>query len=128
MPRPIHFEIHAETPARAQTFYRELFGWTFTQWGGQEYWLIKTGEAPEPGIDGGLILRRGASPTTGAPVNAFVCTVGVMNLAQTLDRGVALGGSIALPTMAIPGVGWLAYLHDTEGNILGVMENDPNAK
>ena len=29
MPRPIHFEIHAENPERAQRFYRELFGWTF---------------------------------------------------------------------------------------------------
>ena len=27
-----------------------------------------------------------------------------------------------------PGVGWLAYFHDTEGNIFGAMQSDPNAK
>jgi predicted enzyme related to lactoylglutathione lyase len=26
------------------------------------------------------------------------------------------------------GVGWLAYVTDTEGNILGLMQSDPTAK
>jgi predicted enzyme related to lactoylglutathione lyase len=30
--------------------------------------------------------------------------------------------------MAIPGVGWLCYFKDTEGNIFGMMQNDPAAK
>jgi predicted enzyme related to lactoylglutathione lyase len=30
--------------------------------------------------------------------------------------------------MGVPGVGWLAYFKDTEGNIFGIMQNDPNAK
>lgn len=30
MPRPIHFEIHAADPERAQRFYGALFGWSFT--------------------------------------------------------------------------------------------------
>ena len=37
------------------------------------------------------------------------------------------GGSIALPRMPIPGVGWLFYAKDTEGNIFGVTQPDPNA-
>ena len=51
MPRVIHFEIHAENPQRAVDFYTNLLGWQFTQWAGQEYWLIKTGDPAEPGID-----------------------------------------------------------------------------
>ena len=39
-----------------------------------------------------------------------------------------LRGTLALPKMAVPGVGWLAYVKDTEGNILGMMQRDPNAK
>jgi len=35
------------------------------------------------------------------------------------------GGTIALPKMPIPGVGWLAYCKDTEGNIFGLMQADP---
>ena len=38
------------------------------------------------------------------------------------------GGSMAVPKMAVPGVGWLAYCKDTEGHIFGMMQNDPAAK
>ncbi len=40
----------------------------------------------------------------------------------------ALGGQVALPKMAVPGLGWLAYGKDTEGNIFGFMQADPLAK
>jgi predicted enzyme related to lactoylglutathione lyase len=29
--------------------------------------------------------------------------------------------------MPIPGMGWLAYVKDTEGNIFGMMQSDPAA-
>jgi len=35
---------------------------------------------------------------------------------------------VALEKMPVPGVGWLAYLKDPEGNIFGIMQNDPAAK
>jgi predicted enzyme related to lactoylglutathione lyase len=128
MPRPIHFEIHAENPARAQAFYEGMFGWTFSQWAGQPYWLIKTGEPGQPGIDGGMVPRRGAAPASGQPVNAYVCTVDVTDLDASVTKATGTGGTLALPKMAIPGVGWLAYVTDTEGNIFGMMQNDPGAK
>ncbi len=34
---------------------------------------------------------------------------------------------VALPKMAVPGVGWLAYCKDTEGNIFGFMQSDETA-
>ena len=37
------------------------------------------------------------------------------------------GGTIVLDKNAIPGVGWLFYFKDTEGNIVGAMHNDPSA-
>jgi hypothetical protein len=54
--------------------------------------------------------------------------VDVAHLATTLQRVKSLGGTEALPTMAIPGVGWLAYCKDPEGNIFGMMESDATAK
>jgi uncharacterized protein len=128
MPRPIHFEIHAADPDRAMRFYGQLFGWTFTAWGAVGYWLVKTGEAPEPGIDGGLLQRRGPPPTEGQAVNALGCTVGVKSVDETLAKCQALGGHVALPKMPVPGVGWLAYVRDTEGNILGVHQLDNTAR
>lgn len=38
------------------------------------------------------------------------------------------GGQVIRPKMAVPGVGWMAYIKDTEGNIFGLMESDPGAK
>ena len=128
MPRPIHFEIHAENPQRAIAFYTALFGWTFTQWGDQPYWLAATGDKSTPGIDGGLLPRQGAAPANMAAVNAFVCTVDVADVDAYSKRVVELGGSIALPKMPIPTVGWLAYGKDTEGNLFGMMAMDAAAK
>jgi len=124
MNRVVHFEIHAEDPQRAIAFYEGLFGWTFTQWGGMDYWLITTGTEP-PGIDGGLMPRRG--PIDGTAVFAFVCTVNVEQVDESLAAAVRLGGTVAAPKMPIPGVGWLVYANDTEGNIFGMMHNDPAA-
>jgi hypothetical protein len=131
-PRPMHFEIHAADTARARRFYEGLFSWKFEQWpgGAQEYWLIGTGAMDQPGgINGGLLKRIGGEPVEGQPVNSFICTVGsVDDVDATAHKAVSLGGSVASPKMPIPGIGWLAYVKDTEGNILGIMQNDPAAK
>lgn len=129
MPRPIHFEIHAGDPERAIGFYTAMFGWKFTAWtGAWPYWLIDTGE-DGPGINGGLIGRMGAEPDREAPtpVIGWVCTVGVKDVDGDVAKAVSLGGSVAVPKMAIPGVGWLAYVKDTEGNIVGLMDDDRTA-
>ncbi len=129
MPRICHFEIHAEQPERAIKFYSDCFGWKFNKWPGEwDYWLITTGPQDQPGIDGGLIMRHGAGPLEGQAVNSFVCTMDVANLDEQLTQVVAAGATIALPKMPVPGVGWLAYIKDTEGNILGLMQDDPQAK
>ena len=128
MPRVVHFEIHADDPGRARQFYGDLFGWEFSEFGGpMDYWIIRTGSEGQPGIDGGMMRRMGAPPAEGQPVNAYVCTIDVDHLDQSLDRALALGGTHALSKMPIPGIGWLAYAKDPEGNIFGMMQADPNA-
>lgn len=127
MPRPVHFEIHAADPARAEAFYKDVFGWEFAKWDGPaNYWLVRTGR-DTAGIDGGMVERKGEIPPDGAPVNGYVCTVGVASLETYLKRAIEHGATLAVPKMATPGVGWLAYVKDTEGNLLGIMEPDPNA-
>ena len=126
MARVIHFEIHAENPERAIKFYKNLFGWEFKKWDGpQSYWLITTGPDSQPGINGGLVERRGK--IDGTAVIAYVCTVDTASVDDSVRKAQAEGGSVALPKMPIPGVGWLAYCKDTEGNIFGLMQPDPKA-
>jgi predicted enzyme related to lactoylglutathione lyase len=129
MPRVSHFEIHADDPERAIRFYSDLFGWEFQKWDGpMPYWLIKTGPDSEPGINGGLMKRMGPPPADMQPVNAYVCTTVVPDLDDRLAKALGSGGTLALAKMAVPGVGWLAYIKDPEGNILGMMQMDPAAK
>jgi len=125
MPRVVHFEIHAADPERAVNFYQTLFGW-FQKWEGpMDYWLIITGPDDQRGINGGLVRRQGE--IDGQAVIAYVCTVDVEDVDASVKTAIDNGGQVALPKMPIPGVGWLAYCKDTEGNIFGVMQNDPNA-
>jgi predicted enzyme related to lactoylglutathione lyase len=127
MSRVIHFEIHAEQPERAIKFYTALFGWQFNKWAGpMDYWLVTTGPDGQPGINGGLVRRQGT--IDGQAVIAYVCTVDTKNVDESTKSITANGGTIALPKMPIPGVGWLAYAKDTEGNIFGIMHRDPAAK
>jgi predicted enzyme related to lactoylglutathione lyase len=128
MLRPIHFEIQADDPARAIKFYQALFGWTFTQQGSVPYWLVTTGSDGTPGINGGLHPRVGPRSVEGQAVIAFVCTVDVSSADVFAAKAEQAGGHIVMPKAAVPGVGWLSYAKDTEGNIFGMIEHDPKAK
>ena len=127
MSRVVHFEIHATEPEALARFYTALFGWKIARWGEMPYWTVETGPAGEAGINGGIVPRRGPRPADGQAVDAFVCTVEVAALDELFARGLELGASVALPKMAIPTVGWLAYLKDPDGNLFGLMQPDPAA-
>lgn len=137
MNRVVHFEIHAQDPGKLAAFYKQVFGWDLNKWEnpGGEYWLVMTGPTIEegkvagpPGINGGLLKRRGDSPKGGEPVNAFMCTIQVDSLDQTVAAITAAGGSVAVPKYAMPGMAWMAYCKDPDGNIFGVHQADPSAK
>ena len=127
MNRPVHFEIHADDPERAIAFYEGVFGWKFERWGEVPYWLITTGDDATPGINGGLVPRQGPAPADHAPVSSFVNTVDVADLDSVLAAVTGAAGTIALDKHAVPGVGWLAYFRDPEGNLFGVMQSDTGA-
>ena len=128
MNRVVHFEIHAKDLDRAQKFYGEIFGWQIMDLGPQmgNYRMVNTGQdavgAQWPGINGGITARHGAPPAEGAAVNAFVCTITVDNLDGYIQKVKDGGGSMALDKMQVPGVGWLAYMKDLEGNIFGLLQ------
>lgn len=129
--RVMHFEIHAADPERAQAFYAAAFGWTFEKWMDEPpYWGVITAapDSEEPGINGGMMQRMGEAPHDGAPVNAYTCTVQVADYDAVHERIMAAGGSVALPKQAIPGIAWMGYYKDTEGNIFGINQPDENAR
>jgi len=122
MSRVIHFEILADDAKRISRFYERVFGWTVQKWNGPiDYWFLMTGDPKEPGIDGAFAMRQG-------PDDFNVNTIGVPSIDDAIKRITKNGGKIIRPKSTLPGVGYLAYFKDTEGNIWGIMQSDTSAK
>jgi hypothetical protein len=64
-----------------------------------------------------------------AAVNAFAITIDVDDLDGLLAKVEQGGGGalVVVPKMAVPGIGWLAYVKDPDGNIFGMMQADTKA-
>ena len=128
MNRVVHFEIHAKDLNGTQKFYEDVFGWAITDMGSQmgNFRVVVTGKDEDGsqwnGINGGITPRRGDGPKGGEPVNAYICTIEVENIDETLEKIEKAGGTVALEKMEVPGVGMLAYRKDPEGNIFGVLQ------
>jgi predicted enzyme related to lactoylglutathione lyase len=111
-----------------QEFYQSAFGWNIQDMGPAmgNYRIVNTGNdepgAQWTGINGGITPRHGDAPKGGEPVNAFVCTIEVTDIDETLKKIEAAGGTLATEKMEVPGVGTLAYRKDPEGNIFGVLQ------
>jgi uncharacterized protein len=121
----IYFEIQADDPARAISFYSRVFGRKFDEVEGLPvpYWRIWTG-----GSHGGLLKRPAKTPPIQCGPNAFVCSLEVENFDETAKIIDQVGGVVALPKFAIPKTCWQGYFVDTEGNSFGIFQVDVNAK
>ena len=133
--RVVHFKIQAEDCERAMRFYKEVSDWKSQKWGQQDYWMIMKGApnmedkvSKERVINGGLLPRKGGTPTNRQSVNAYVCTVAVDNIDEIIKKVEKSTGAVALPDFAFRGMAWQAYYKDTEGNIFGVHQLNKNAK
>ena len=115
MGRVIHFEILADDPERAASFYEAALGWKIERPEGMEqYWLLTTGSEGEAGINGGLMARHFQQ--------AVINTVDVTDLDEAIDKIKANGGELVHGPNEIPGIGNHAYCKDTEGNMFGIMQ------
>jgi hypothetical protein len=121
MNRFTHFELATADVEKTAAFYREVFGWQIQKWEGPvDYYLVMTGDASTPGINGGLM-------PTGGEMTGTINTVEVADIDAAIAKVLANGGEIALPKDAIPGVGYQAYFKDNCGIIVGLHQADPNA-
>jgi len=120
-----YFEIQATEPEKSVRFYREVFGWQFTREPGMpiEYWRIAT-----DGMRGGLLKRPAPVPRPQSGTNAFVCSIEVASFDESASKIMKLGGQVALPKFAVPGVCWQGYFIDIDGNTFGLFQVDANAK
>jgi len=81
------------------------------------YGMITTQE----GTGGGMMKRQ-------RPDQKIVDYFDVSSVLASSAKVEELGGKILVPKTAIPKMGYFAVCIDTEGNVFGLYENDPNAR
>jgi uncharacterized protein len=120
MPKVVHFEIPADDPQRASGFYQDALGWQISRFGDEPYWLVRAGEDDEPGANGALVTREDLHRSP-------VVIVGVEDIDDVLGRVEPRGGTVAQGKLPVPGMGWSAYVQDSEGNMIGLFQQDASA-
>lgn len=104
-------ELATRNVARAEAFYRDVFGWSFAD---------HPGGAPTVyrifGVDGedqGGLLQM--TPEWGEMPSHWAIYLRVKDVDVALAKGQTLGGSVAVPAFDAPGVGRIAMMSDPAG-------------
>jgi uncharacterized protein len=117
----IWFDIPVTDFDRAETFYKSLFGWNFTdvESDGEPYRLIDAGDES---IDGGLSLR----PVEAVPRECGpVFYVQVPDLEVSILQAQKLGGTLERPvTFLSRDAGVVASIRDHDGNVIGLWAEE----
>ena len=119
----VHFDLPADDPERAKTFYSSLFGWTYESVPTfPDFSMIATTDNDgSPGVGGDLGKRE-------TPDQKIVNYIGVSSIDSTLKEVARLGGKILVPKTAVGEFGYMALCEDTEGNTFGLWEENPEAE
>ena len=112
----VHFELPADDSGRSTTFWGSLFGWKFEEFAGSGYHMTQT---PTPG---GAVQGRQEGQSG---VTVYFDTDDVV---ATGEKVQSLGGTVVMPKMPVPGMGYFAICQDTEGNAFGLWESDESAQ
>lgn len=110
-------ELATSDPDKASEFYGSLFGWTIKTMGPEMggYRIAHVGESGVGGIMGIAPGANGMRPAWGVYVTVDDCDA-------TLARAKALGGTVCVEPMEIPGVGRMAVFNDPQGAAISIMQ------
>lgn len=117
-----YFEMHVDDFQRAQQFYQEVFGWSFSKISAAfEYYMIDTGHKGEGSINGGMMKRQQPLQKSNG-VSGYVCAIYVNDINATLEKVKRQKGKVTMEKSSLPGIGFIAYGLDSEGNAFGLWE------
>jgi uncharacterized protein len=111
------FEIYVDDMARAQAFYEKVFELKLQA---LEAATIKMMAFPMegdlPGCTGALVKMEGGRPSGNGIIIYFTC----QDCAVQARRATQSGGKIFKEKFSIGQYGFIALVHDTEGNMIGL--------
>lgn len=117
-----YFEMHVDDFQRAQQFYGQVFGWSFSKVPVPfEYYMIDTGHTGEKSIQGGMMKRQQPLAANNG-ISGYVCAIYVTSIDDALDKIRKNGGRVTMEKTPLPGIGFIAYGLDPEGNAFGLWE------
>jgi uncharacterized protein len=113
---PTWADLAAPDAAVARDFYQKLFGWTYAVMGAEygHYGMASIEGLPVAGV--GQI-----SPEMPMPPS-WTVMMAVDDVAATVEKVIAHGGSIVSPAMEVEGQGHMAMCADPTGAVFGVWQ------
>ena len=117
-----HFEIPADNKARAKKLYSSVFGWKIQDVPGMEYAMadsVETDQNRQPigGTNGGILKRN----TEYANVTSI--TITVEDADKTIQEVIQAGGKLVREKQEFGNIGYVAYVKDSEGNVVGIWQS-----
>ena len=111
------FEIYVDDMVRAKTFYQAVFGKPLTRLEGDvEMWAFSMDNGGGSGASGALVKMPGFAAGANSVLVYFVCD----DCAVEAGKAVAAGGRLQKEKMSIGPYGFIALVHDSEGNMIGL--------
>jgi hypothetical protein len=113
-------ELLTTDPVAAQTFYKEVIGWTTTKFDGgtMDYTMWVAGQTPI----GGVMTLPEQAAAMGAPPN-WLAYIDVPDADATIEQATKLGATLLVPAQTIDQVGRFAVLQDPQGAVFAVITN-----
>lgn len=123
-----YFEIPADDIPRAKKFYMKVFGWDIQNYAlegvAPGYQAVMTGKPVNASANGYDMTQLNSGGLTkrmfpGQPITSYVQ---VDDVDKTLEIVKKSGGKQHGEKNKIPNIGTIAFITDTEGNVLGIWQ------
>jgi predicted enzyme related to lactoylglutathione lyase len=113
----VHVELNTPDPKKAKAFYSKLFQWQLEDVPNPavpdgSYTLIKVGT----GTGGGLMQQIPGGPS------GWLSYVGVDDIRAATKKAQSLGAEVMKDVTEVPGMGWLSFIRDPTGAVLGLWQ------
>ena len=111
------FEIYVQDMDRAKTFYEKTLEVTFEKLESPdiEMWAFPM-NMEAPGAAGSLVKMEGKGSGSGGTIIYFSCA----DCAVEAGRAASNGGKVVKEKFSIGEYGFIAFVEDTEGNMIGL--------
>jgi predicted enzyme related to lactoylglutathione lyase len=114
----VHVELNTVDPAKAKAFYSRLFQWQLEDMPNPAvpdgaYTMIKVGE----GTGGGIMKQVPEGP------KGWLAYVEVEDIHTATQKAKSLGGKIMKDPVEVMGTGWISFIQDPAGAVLGLWQS-----